>query len=152
MRTVIVRRSELARKKSTNPMKKSNWCQWKATQVRSSWRERAKKYGLSLEEVPSRPEIQKWLEDQHPIKCYFTGSFISSEIVELDHKQPLCRGGSLKLHNVGITSRWYNNIKGQMSEREFRQLLKLVSKWEDNGDMLFKRLSASNHMYSRKRR
>ena len=142
----------MARKKSTNPLRKTNWCNWKATQVRSSWRERAKKFGLPLDDVPSRADIQVWLEEQHPVKCYFTGGFISTEVVELDHKHPLSRGGSLKLENVGITSRWYNNIKGQMSEREFRQLLKLVSKWEDNGDALFRRLSASNNMYSRKRK
>jgi len=142
----------MPKKKSTNPLKKTNWCNWKATQVRSSWRERAKKYGLPLDEVPTRAEIQEWLEANQPVKCYITGSFISSEIVELDHKHPLSRGGSLKLPNVGITSRWYNNIKGQLSEQEFRQLLKLVSKWEDKGDMLFRRLSASNHMYSRKRK
>lgn len=133
-------------------MKKTNWSQWKASQVRSSWRERAKKFGLNLDEVPSRPEIQEWLEKAHPLKCYFTGGFISQEVVELDHKEPLSRGGSLTLKNVGITSRWYNNIKGQMTEKEFRQLLKLVSKWDDKGDTLFRRLSASNNMYSRKKR
>lgn len=141
----------MVKRKSNNPLKKTNWCQYKASQVRSSWRERAKKYGLNLDEVPSRPEIQKWLEDSHPLKCYFTGGFISQEVVELDHKQPLVRNGSLKLTNVGVTSRYYNNIKGQMSEKEFRQLLKVVSKWEDKGDALFKRLSASNHIYRRKK-
>ena len=140
------------KKKSNNPLKRTNWSNWKATQARSSWRERAKKFGLPLDEVPTRAEIQEWLEAQHPIKCYFTGGFISPEVVELDHKHPLSRGGSLQLHNVGITSRWYNNIKGQMSEREFRQLIKLVSKWEDNGDMLFKRLAASNRVFSRRRK
>jgi hypothetical protein len=139
-------------RKSVNPMRRTNWSQWKASQVRSSWRERAKKYGLPLEDVPSRPEIQEWLEKSHPLQCYFTGGFISQDVVELDHKDPLSRGGSLTLKNVGITSRWYNNIKGQMSEKEFRLLLKLVSKWEDKGDALFKRLSASNHMYNRKKR
>lgn len=133
-------------------MKKANWSQWKASQVRSSWRERAKKYGLPLDDVPSRPEIQEWLESQHPLKCYFTGGFISQDVVELDHKDPLSRKGSLKLVNVGITSRYYNNVKGQMTEKEFRQLLKLVSKWEDKGDTLFKRLMASNRMFSRGRK
>lgn len=142
----------MTNRRSVNPMKKTNWSQWKAGQVRSSWRERAKKYGLNLDEVPTRPEIQKWLEDSHPLKCYFTGGFISNEVVELDHKHPLVRGGSLRLENVGITSRWYNNIKGQMSEKEFRQLLKMVSKWEDKGEALFKRLSASNHIFSRRRK
>lgn len=141
----------MAKRKSTNPKKKENWFFWKASQVRGSWRNRARKYGHPLEDVPTRIEIQEWLEAQDPIKCYITGSFISPEVVELDHKQPLIRGGKLALSNVGITSRWYNNIKGQMTEKEFRQLLKVVSKWEDGGQALFKRLSASNHIYKRGR-
>jgi hypothetical protein len=140
----------LTKRKSINPLKKKNWCQWKASQVRSSWRTRARKFGLSLDEVPTRAEIQKWLEDQHPVKCYFTGGFIVLDTIELDHKTPLSRGGKLHLDNVGITSRWYNNIKGQMTEKEFRQLLRLVSKWEDKGLSLFKRLSSSNNIYKRK--
>jgi len=136
-------------KKSTNPLKKKNWFQWKASQVRSSWRSRARKYGHNLDDVPSRIQIQEWLESQDPLKCYITGSFISPEVVELDHKIPLIRKGKLSLENVGITSRWYNNVKGQMTEKEFRSLLKVVSKWEDKGQALFKRLSASNHIYRR---
>ena len=141
----------MAKRRSTNPLKRTNWANYKASQVRSSWRTRAKKYGLNLDEVPTRAEIQEWLEAQMPVKCYFTDGFISNEVVELDHKIPLVRGGRLHLENVGVTSRWYNNTKGQMTEKEFRQLLKVVSKWEDKGESLFKRLSASNNIYRRKR-
>lgn len=139
----------MARKKA-HSKKRENWFFWKASQVRGSWRSRARKYGTPLEEVPTRIEIQEWLEAQDPMKCYITGGFISPETVELDHKTPLIRGGKMALSNVGVTSRWYNNIKGQMTEKEFRQLLKTVSKWEDKGAALFKRLSASNHIYRRK--
>lgn len=104
-----------------------------------------------MDDVPTRVEIQKWLEAQEPIKCYISGSFISNEVVELDHKIPLVRGGKFALDNVGITSRYYNNVKGQMTEKEFRQLLKTVSKWEDKGAALFKRLMSSNHIYKRGR-
>jgi 5-methylcytosine-specific restriction endonuclease McrA len=142
----------VARRKSTNPLKHTNWSNWKATQVRSSWRERAKKFGLNLNDVPTRAEIQDWLEAQSPIKCYIEGTFISTEVMELDHKTPLSRGGKLHLENVGCTSRYYNNIKGTMTEKEFRQLLRLVKKWDDKGESIFKRLMASNHMFSRRRR
>lgn len=137
------------KKKSTNPKKKENWFFWKASQVRGSWRNRARKYGHSLDDIPTRIEIQQWLEAQDPIKCYISGTFISPEIVELDHKMPIVRGGSFQLDNVGATSRYYNNVKGTMTEKEFRQLLKVVSKWEDKGVALFKRLMASNHIYKR---
>jgi hypothetical protein len=139
-------------RKSKNPMKKANWCQYKASQLRSSWRTRAMKYGENLDDVPTRAEIQAWLEAQLPISCYITGGFISTEVVEVDHKIPICRKGSFKLDNLGCTSRYYNNVKGSMTEEEFRGLLKLVKTWEDAGEALFKRLMASNHIYSRFKR
>ena len=141
----------MAKRKSINPKKRENFYFWKASQARSSWRTRAKKYGLPLEDVPTRLEIQQWLEDQSPLKCYISGSFISNDVIELDHKTPLVRKGSLRLDNVGVTSRYYNNIKGQMTEKEFRSLLKCVSSWEDKGQELFKRLMASNKIYGRRR-
>lgn len=140
----------MAKRKSSNPLKKTNFFQYKASQARSSWRTRAKKFGLNLDDVPTRVEIQEWLEAQDPIRCYLSGSFISNEVMELDHKTPLSRKGSLKLSNCGITSRFYNNVKGQMTEKEFRALLKTVSKWEDKGDAIFKRLMASNHIYRKR--
>jgi 5-methylcytosine-specific restriction endonuclease McrA len=140
----------MAKRKSSNPLKKTNFFQYKASQARSSWRTRAKKFGLNLDEVPTRVEIQEWLEAQDPIRCYLSGSFISNEVMELDHKTPLSRQGSLKLENCGITSRYFNNVKGTMTEKEFRSLLKTVSKWADKGDALFKRLMASNHIYRKR--
>jgi len=142
----------MAKKKSTNPMKAANWAQWKASQLRSSWRSRAMKYGENLDDVPTRAQIQEWLEAQQPIKCYIEGTFISTEVVEVDHKIPICRGGKFHLENTACTSRYYNNIKGSMTEEEFRGLLKLVKTWEDKGISLFKRLMASNHIYSRHRK
>ena len=141
----------MAKRKSSNPLKKTNWANYKATQSRSGWRTRAKKYGLNLDDVPTRSEIQEWLEAQDPIRCYLSGSFISAEVMEIDHKIPLVRGGGLSLDNCGITSRWYNNTKGQMTEEEFKQLLKVINKWEDGGKALLQRLSNSNNIYRRKR-
>jgi 5-methylcytosine-specific restriction endonuclease McrA len=140
----------MAKRKSTNPLKKTNFFQYKASQARGSWRTRAKKFGLNLDEVPTRVEIQEWLEAQDPIRCYLSGSFISNEVMELDHKTPLSRKGSLKLSNCGITSRFYNQAKGQMTEKEFRSLLRVVNKWEDKGSALLKRLIASGRMFSKR--
>lgn len=138
--------------RSKNPMKAANWAQYKASQLRSSWRTRAMKYGENLDEVPTRVQIQEWLEAQSPIQCYLTGGFISTEIVEVDHRVPICRNGKFDLSNAACTSRYYNNTKGSMTEEEFRGLLKLVKTWEDKGASLFKRLMASNHIYSRFRK
>jgi 5-methylcytosine-specific restriction endonuclease McrA len=142
----------MAKRKSANPLKRTNWAQYKASQARSSWRTRAKKYGENLDNIPTRIEIQKWLEDQMPLRCYFTGGFISNEVVELDHKIPICREGKFSLDNVAVTSRYYNNVKGSLTEEEFRSLLKTVNTWADKGSALFKRLMASNHVFNRGRK
>lgn len=131
-------------------LKKNNWCQWKASRLRSDWRARAKKLKVDPDKVPIREVIQEWLEGQKPFSCYLTHSSIRQTEMELDHKYPTSRGGSFDLHNVGITSKYHNAIKGSMSESEFTELLNLVSFWEDKGKSLFTRLRCSNNMFRRR--
>ena len=71
--------------------------------------------------------------------------------MEADHKDPVSRGGSYRLKNIGITSKRLNGIKGSMSVKEMKALLKLVSKWEDKGDSLFSSLLASNKIFRKRR-
>ena len=69
--------------------------------------------------------------------------------VELDHKVPISRSGSFGLDNLGVTSRFYNNSKGDMTNIEFLQLLSTISSWDGGGKHLLLRLIRSNSMYSR---
>ena len=143
------------KRKKRNPalekLKRDRWSFYKASQYRSSWRERCKKSGGDLESVPTRAEIQDWLEALEPYKCYITNAFLNKRTMEADHKDPVSRGGSYRLKNIGITSKRLNGIKGSMSVKEMKALLKLVSKWEDKGDSLFSRLLASNNIFRRRR-
>lgn len=104
---------------------------------------------MDPDKVPSRIEIQEWLETQIPFKCYLTKEPLTKARIELDHKEATSRGGTFGLLNVGVTSRHMNAAKGGMHEKEFRGLLKLISKWEDGGHTLLMRLRASNNVFRR---
>jgi len=137
----------VSRKKNKDT--KERWCFHKAQQYRNSWRARCKKIEGDLESVPTRPEIQEWLMKQEPFRCYITGEYLNKRTLQADHIQPLSRGGLFTLDNVGLTSKRFNQIKGNMTLEEFKQLLSLVSNWEDNGAELFKRLLSSTNIYRR---
>ena len=146
-------RNLVARKKRNlkiEKLKRERWSFYKASNYRNSWRARCKKVNGPLEEVPTRPEIQQWIEGQEPYKCYISGDSLNKNTMEADHKDPLSRGGSFKLKNIGITSKRLNRLKGNMKLKEFKQLLKLTSKWEDKGESLFSRLLQSNNVYRRR--
>lgn len=125
----------------------------KAKQLRSNWRKRAKKYNCDLSTVPETSVIFNFLKDvvnDGKLSCYLTGNLLDMKDVEFDHKISVSRGGSFNLKNVGPTSRKLNNIKGEMTDKEFKQLLKLVSKWGDKGAYIMHRLSRSNVVFGRK--
>lgn len=130
--------------------KKEKWSQYKASQLRDSWRRRAKKLNIPVELVPSRGEIQSYIDSFNGTYiCYITGKRVPKASIEFDHKIPTGRGGSFSLENTGITSKHFNRIKGMLTDTEFRELLKLISTWDDGGEFLLKRLSAANNIFRR---
>jgi len=143
----------MARKLSekTKQLKKERWYYWKASQLRSNWRSRCKKVKGDIDSVPTRQQIEDWL-NLTPLKCYLTGKEVIKSKMEVDHKRPISNGGSYGFNNLGITSKRLNSAKGNMSEKEFKGLLKLISKWEDKGDQLLNRLIAANNVFRRRRK
>ncbi len=132
---------------------KGRWSFYKATQYRSSWRARCKKTDRSLEEVPTRKEIQAWIDAHEPnLSCYIDRSVLDRKTLQADHILPISRGGSFKLDNIGLTSKRLNQIKGDMNIQELNQLIGLTSSWEDSGKSLFGRLLAGTLVYSRRKR
>lgn len=145
----------MARKKANaklTKLKRERWSFWKASQYRSSWRGRCKKLGGNLDDVPSRQDIEDWLDSGIPYRCYITDEFLDKKTLQADHRDPISRGGSFKLENVGLTSKRLNQIKGEMTVPELKQLMNLVKGWDDKGDSLFRRLLAGTHIYNRRRR
>lgn len=144
----------MARKVSnkTKELKRTRWTYWKASQLRANWRSRCKKVKGDLDTVPTRVEIQDWLERIVPYSCYITGERLIKSKMEADHILPISRGGTFELKNIGITSKRFNSLKGAMTVKEFKQLLEVVKGWEDKGESLFKRLMLSNNIYRGRKR
>lgn len=122
----------------------------RAASFRASSLARAKTLGVMASDVPLPIAIREWLLRQFPLTCYLSNTIIPRDSAELDHKIPVSREGSFSLENVGVTTRYYNNAKGQMTEEEFRGLLGLLSTWEDKGKNLLLRLIASNNRFTKK--
>jgi 5-methylcytosine-specific restriction endonuclease McrA len=89
--------------------------------------------------TPSREELENWLRSSD-LKCYYSGEQLGLFTLHVDHKQPLVRGGTNALNNLCFASPHMNTAKGNMTEKEFKSLLKLISKWEDKGESLLRRL------------
>ena len=62
------------------------------------------------------------------VTCYLTGDKIDlkKDNYALDHIQPISRGGSCELDNLGITTYLANQAKTYMTEDEFVELCKKV--------------------------
>lgn len=123
------------------------WNRRKASQFRSSWVARAKKLGIDIALVPSRESVLAWLSDIETPVCFYSKTPISRDVVEADHLEPISRNGSFSLSNVVITSRFYNQVKGDLNDKEFFQLLNTISNWEDKGKSLMIRLVSSNRRF-----
>lgn len=111
----------------------------KARAIRSSLLNRARKFPDIRQTTPTIEKIKAWLEGQ-TLVCYYSGEEVSLWEMHIDHKIPPFRGGDNGLANLCIASAKMNSSKGQMTEREFKSLLKLISTWQDKGEKLLIRL------------
>lgn len=125
-------------KKNKQKVKKENPILFKARQLRSSLLSRSKDPEIK-KGTPTVQELEAWLtREKH--YCHYSGIQLTIEKITVDHKTPVSRGGNNSLENLCIASHHMNTAKGKMNEKEFFQLLKLVSKWEDKGESILKRL------------
>lgn len=129
-------------------LKKTDPLAYKSHQLRSNWKQRAKKYGLDVSFKSS--EIKAWLESKRPFKCYYTGEPIGDNDIGIDHKTPISRGGTFDFDNLVVTSKYVNGAKGEMTDEEFWELLNVIVKWKDKGKSLLMRLRVSGSMYKGK--
>lgn len=79
--------------------------------------------------------------------CHYTGEKITLAKSQIDHKEPLERGGSNDFENLCLCSPSANRAKGAMTEAEFKALLALVTSFPDGGRDVLRRLKASAFIY-----
>lgn len=113
---------------------------WKSRILRSRLLQAEKKNSPNSKKIPTAKDLQKWFEEQFPLHCYYTNEALSIYDINVDHKQPLTRGGTNDIDNLCVTSSHLNSAKGKMNEKEFKELLELISTWEDSGASLLSRL------------
>ena len=111
---------------------------------RAGSKARAAKIGRPLppESIPTINEVEAHLRCQ-PLFCFYCGTKLGTSKrgkIHMDHKLSISRGGDAALHNLALACHRCNKIKGECSESEFRDLVQLVSYWEDKGKSLFTRL------------
>lgn len=140
-RNTQIRRKEYAnRKPFKDRLREENPTLVKGRDIRSKLMTRHRKAGLEREHIPTSEQFKLWLDKQKPFKCYYSGVSIDLFKCHVDHKQPLNRGGDSRIENLCLTDPKINSAKGAMNEKEFKELLELISKWEDGGAYLLMRL------------
>jgi len=128
----------------------------KAQAFRSHCLARAKKAGHDKTSIPMPKQIAEWIARQPMIEkrgklyfsCYLTNDLIPVAKIEIDHRIPVSRGGDYSTDNLGITSKRLNAAKGTRTEQEFKQLLGLISDWDDKGKSLIGDLYAGTTRFS----
>lgn len=60
-------------------------------------------------------------------RCALTGSVLTPEDAELDHKIPLSKGGTNQLGNLQWIAKEVNKAKGRMTNEEFVAMCKQVA-------------------------
>jgi 5-methylcytosine-specific restriction endonuclease McrA len=62
------------------------------------------------------------------LQCYLCRLPVALDF-QVDHRQPTGRGGKHTLDNLALTCARCNQVKGRLTEAEFRQLLALAHSW-----------------------
>lgn len=121
--------------KDTDPLK------YRARSIRSSLLGRLRKLARPdlKDDTPTIPEIETWLTKWDG-KCYYFKTNIGLLKCHIDHKIPIKRGGTNEFKNLCVTHPHANLAKGDMTETEFNQILRIISKWDDKGKSLLNRL------------
>jgi len=149
--------SRKKRKAKENPLKSKDWFKWKARQLRASHLGRLKKvsgeeYKQRMREVPTATEFEEWLKKQSPFLCLYSKEAIKSSSLEIDHRTPVSREGAFGFSNLAVTNRLHNRTKGDLTEKEYKQLLRLLSKWDEKAKWsVINRLIQSTGIYRKRK-
>ena len=107
-----------------------------------------------------RWEGEGYMPLDHPIPTaairmqdYYGGEipFHNFHLIEIDHKCPISKYGSFEVSNLAVTSRYFNQIKGDLTEEDFNILLDATYDMAD-GQSVIKRLLSSGRIYARSRK
>jgi len=96
-------------------------------------------------------EIEAWIKAE-PLVCAYTRRRLTLATLQVDHCQPLDRGGTNEFTNLCLAHRNANGAKGSMTEEEFRSPLTIIGAWDDGRGRLFvSGLRASPTVFTKRR-
>jgi len=111
-------------------------------------------------ESPTAKQLEYWMREywgDHDragidhMQCYYCATMLTSNNLQIDHKQPHTRGGPNHVTNLAMSCKGCNQAKGDMNETEFCELLDTVYRWHDEGKSILSRLRASTQIYATRR-
>jgi 5-methylcytosine-specific restriction endonuclease McrA len=124
--------------------KTKNVLRFRCNQARLNWKNR------SEHPLPDLNLLEEHIKKLIKNGCFYSKKEINEENFGIDHKIPLKRGGTNSLENLVPVDQMINKAKGDMTDKEFISLLKVISKWEDGGESLLLKLRASNTIFKRR--
>ena len=70
------------------------------------------------------PDLKKEILKAQGGKCMYCGARQRVDLMDIDHKNPLARGGSNSNRNLQLLCHTCNNRKGTKTDKEFRHMYK----------------------------
>jgi len=123
---------------------KTDWYTWKSKSLAASFNKRFKDLGDSSR--LSSKQIKTWLVDV-PLICHYCTIKLDQKNFGVDHAIAIARGGTNTVSNLRQCCRGCNIAKGAYSEDQFKELLALISKWDDGGKALLAQLKRGFAFY-----
>jgi len=77
---------------------------------------------MTTERKRFNAELKKKLSQKQAGRCMYCGRKPGLDLMDIDHKNPLSRGGSNSERNLQILCRSCNGRKGSKTDREFRRM------------------------------
>jgi len=103
-----------------------------ARRWRDSSKRRMAEAGVPVE-LPSIDTVEGYLRNQSLV-CAYCGARLALEVKsrrpEMDHRQPVSRGGTAATSNLALACHSCNASKGPLTSVEFQSLLTLLDTWD----------------------
>ncbi len=106
-----------------------DWESWRGSTLRMQFL-RLKKLYAHHGDPPTRQEMIAWVREAVMV-CTYCQRDLTTKNFSVDHRQPVSRGGRSTFDNLVSCCKRCNDLKGALTEAEYRALLALVLTWDE---------------------
>lgn len=93
--------------------------------------------------------FEQFVHSYYGQPCHYCGDILTPQIISLDHKDPLNRGGSSHPGNLDCVCKRCNRRKGELTEGEYQRLLVFLADYPEMKAILLRRLGMATFLYRR---